>query len=107
VLYEYRRYVAAPGKMKALNDRFRELTIPTFDRHGIRVMGFWRAAVGMSNELHYIIVWQSLADRAERWTAFLADARWIDGLATSEREGALTISVENQLWEPTEYFPEL
>jgi len=41
MLYELRTYNAAPGKIDALNARFRDHTCSLFARHGIGVAGFW------------------------------------------------------------------
>ncbi|HWN52833.1 MAG TPA: NIPSNAP family protein [Xanthobacteraceae bacterium] len=39
-------------------------------RHGIFPVGFWTTLVGeSSNELAYILPWESPADRETRWTA--------------------------------------
>ena len=103
MLYEYKRYSASPGKIKDLEVRFRTLTLPMFERHGIRQLGFWRAVFGHSNELHYILIWDSLAERQEKWSAFSRDPEWLRGLADSELNGPLTTSTENQLWEATDY----
>src|SRR6266849_2519108 len=54
-LFEYRAYVAVPGKLPALHRRFETMTLGHFKRHGIGVVGFWDVLVGTSNELHYIL----------------------------------------------------
>ena len=41
MIYELRTYYAAPGKMDALNKRFRDHTCDIFERHGMTVVGFW------------------------------------------------------------------
>ena len=46
MIYEYRVYEAAPGKLEALNSRFRNHTLGIFERHGIKNIGYWTSAVG-------------------------------------------------------------
>src|SRR3712207_3554713 len=43
LLYELRIYTAAPGKMEALNKRFRDHTLRMFEKHGIKNIGYWTA----------------------------------------------------------------
>jgi hypothetical protein len=52
VLYEYRRYSIVPGKRAALSQRFEKVTVPIWEHHGIKAVGFWEPVVGLSNELH-------------------------------------------------------
>src|SRR5256885_12249949 len=48
-------------------------TLKIWDRLGIKQAGFWVADVGTSNELTYLIAWESLAEREEKWAIFQAD----------------------------------
>ena len=48
MIYELRTYEAAPGKLPALNARFRDHTRGLFERHGMEVVGFWTYAHGGS-----------------------------------------------------------
>jgi len=41
-VYELRTYYAAPGKMEALHARFRDYTLKFFEKHGLKVEGFWK-----------------------------------------------------------------
>ena len=71
MIYELRVYQPVPGQMPKLLARFRDKLLPIWERHGIRPIGFWTTVVGeSSNELTYILPWESLADRETRWTAF-------------------------------------
>ena len=42
MIYELRSYYAAPGKMDALNSRFRDHTCEIFERHGMTVVASGR-----------------------------------------------------------------
>jgi hypothetical protein len=71
MIYELRVYQPVPGQMPKLLARFRDKLLPIWERHGIRPIGFWTTLVGeSSNELTYMLPWESLADRETRWTAF-------------------------------------
>ena len=39
--FEMRTYHAAPGKIDALNARFRDHTNALFKKHGMEIIGFW------------------------------------------------------------------
>ncbi|HUZ77926.1 MAG TPA: NIPSNAP family protein [Chloroflexota bacterium] len=103
MIYEYRRYTAMPGRLGDLNARFRDLTLKIWERHGIKTVGFWTADIGESNVLHYIIQWQDLAEREQKWKAFGADPAWAEGRAKSEEHGPLVEHIENELWSPMPY----
>jgi hypothetical protein len=101
--YEYRRYSVTPGKMDQLLARFEEATLGIWDDLGIRPAGFWQSDVGRSSDLHYLLAWDSLDDRAEKLRAFRADPRWAQARADSEQDGPLIQYADSQLWTPTRF----
>jgi hypothetical protein len=104
-LFEYRVYEAVPGKLPALNRRFKDITTGYFQKHGITVVGFWEAVVGANNELHYLLRYDDMAHRERAWGAFQADEGWHRDRAESERDGPLVVRVRNQFWRATPYSP--
>jgi hypothetical protein len=52
MLYEWRVYEVVPGKMGALHARFQNITLRFFEKHGIKVVGFWEAVIGVTNTLY-------------------------------------------------------
>ena len=103
MLYEYRRYSIVPGKRAALSQRFEKVTVPIWEHHGIKAVGFWEPVVGLSNELHYLLAWDDMAEREARWNAFQADPEWISKRDQSEEAGPLQAKIYNELWTPTSY----
>jgi hypothetical protein len=106
MLYELRIYECAPGRLTALHNRFRNHTNNLFKRHGINVLGYWTDKYGESNKLTYIIVWQSEAERDQRWGAFMQDPEWQAARAASElpeNGGPIVSRVINYLMAPTDY----
>jgi hypothetical protein len=88
MIYELRIYSCIPGRLPALLSRFQNHTLKIWDKHGIRQAGFWTVLVGDgNNDLHYLLAWQSLAEREKVWEAFLADPAWIKARDDSERDG--------------------
>src|SRR3982750_1385874 len=77
MIYEMRVYRCVPGKLPALLNRFANITLKIWERHGIKQGGFFTTLIGESNqELTYFLAWDSLADREKKWDAFQADPEW-------------------------------
>jgi NIPSNAP len=75
MIYELRIYRCVPGRQSALLSRFKDETLRIWEKHGIRQAGFWTTLIGKSSqEITYMLVWDSLAEREKRWSAFLADS---------------------------------
>lgn len=105
MIYEYRIYEAAPGKMSALNDRFRSLTLRMFGKHGMAVVGFWIPKGKEEQELHYILSFRDEEHMQAAWAEFRADPEWQAGKAASEVDGALVTGLHSQVLYPTDYSP--
>ena len=106
MIYEQRIYEAAPGKLAALNARFRDHTLRIFERHGMGVVGFWTYAHGgWSDQLVYMMKFDDMGDRNAKWAAFGADEEWRRVREESSRDGALTSRIRSDILAPTDYSP--
>ena len=106
MIYELRSYFAHPGKMGALQKRFRDHTCALFEKHGITNVGYWTNAIGgRSDELVYILGFQDMAHRDAAWAAFAADPDWQSARAESEKEGPLVEHIENRILRATDFSP--
>jgi hypothetical protein len=104
MIYEMRIYHAVPGRLPDLNKRFSTITLKIWERFGIRQAGFWTTLVGPdSNALYYLLEWDSMADREQKWNAFVADAEWLAARAETEKNGPLVERIENMFLAPTAY----
>ncbi len=104
MIYELRVYRPVPGQMSRLLARFSDHLVPLWKGYGILPIGFWTTVIGDSNnELSYIIPWQSLAEREEKWTAFQNDPAWHRIRDESERDGPIVASIKNQILTPTAF----
>jgi hypothetical protein len=104
MIYEFRVYQPVSGRMPNLLARFRDHTVPIWEKHGIRPLGFWTTLIGeSSNELTYILPWESLADREAKWMKFQNDPDWHKARDDSERDGPIVASIRNQILAPTEF----
>lgn len=104
MIYEMRVYRAVPGRMPALLNRFQNTTLDLWKTRGIRQVGFWTTLVGESNmDLTYILAWDSLAEREQKWNAFMADPEWIAKRAESEKDGPIVANITNTILQPTAF----
>ena len=104
MLYELRIYDCCPGRLPALLDRFNTITLKIWERHGSRQAGFWTTVSGESNQqLVYLLAWESLAEREQKWNAFQADPEWIEKRAETEREKPIVANVSSQIMAPTSF----
>ena len=104
MIHELRVYRCVPGRLPALLKRFETVTLGIWERHGIRQAGFWTTVIGDSNQdLHYLLAWESLAEREKKWGAFMADPEWIAKRAETEKDGAIVANVHSQILQPTPF----
>jgi hypothetical protein len=104
MIYELRIYRSVPGRLPALLSRFQNHTLRIWEKHGIRQAGFWTTLIGESSQqLTYMLAWDSVAEREKRWSAFHADPEWILISAESEKDGQLVQNISNQLLAPTAF----
>jgi hypothetical protein len=104
MILEMRVYHCAPGRLPALHDRFRNHTLGFFATHGIRQVGFWTTLIGESNHaLTYLLQWDSLSEREQKWNAFQTDPEWMAIRAASEATQPIVQRIENQFLVPTDY----
>jgi hypothetical protein len=106
--FEMRTYHAAPGKLDALNARFRNHTVKLFKKHGMESIGYWTPAAdrdGAGNTLVYILAYPSKEAADASWKAFRADPDWIKAKGESEQDGPLVEKVDSVYLNPTDYSP--
>jgi hypothetical protein len=106
-VYELRTYHASPGKMEALQARFRDHTCKLFKKHGFELIGFWTPTKGEEAKdiLVYIVAFPSVEAQKKAWQDFRADPDWIKAKAESEKEGSLTTKVESKNLTATDFSP--
>lgn len=106
MLYELRTYHVMPGRLPDLNRRFADITMGYFKKYDIRVVGFWTNELGgSSDQLIYILAWDSLADREKKWNSFVADKERLAKFAETEKNGMLVRRLTAQILRPTAYSP--
>src|SRR5689334_14870475 len=71
-IFELRTYHCAPGKMEALQARFRDHTCKLFEKHHMTVIGFWNPtdAQQAQRRLIYLLAFPSAEAAAKSWKDF-------------------------------------
>ena len=105
MIYERRTYYCAPARLGALQERFANHTLAFFKKHGIRPLGFWITYVGEDNHaLTYLLEWNDLGERQQRWDAFQADPEWIAARVKSEAEKPIVARIASEFLAPCAFF---
>jgi hypothetical protein len=106
-VFEIRTYYAAPGKMDALNARFRDHTCKLFEKHGMTIIGFWNPTDPADGQkrLIYILAFPSREAATKSWEAFRKDPEWNAARSASEKDGKLVEKVDSVFVHATDYSP--
>ena len=105
-VFEMRTYHALPGRLDALNKRFRDHTCKLFQKHGMELIGFWTPQdekQGKADTLVYILAYPSREAAAASWKAFHNDPDWKKARDESEKDGKIVAEVESVFLDPTDY----
>jgi hypothetical protein len=106
-VYEMRTYYAAPGKLDALNARFRDHTVALFEKHGIHSLGYWMPIENPDSRLIFVLAYPSREARETSWKNFGADPDWKAAHAASEKDGKLVAKVEQLFMQATDFSPQI
>lgn len=107
-VYELRTYHAAPGKLEALNARFRNHTMKLFEKHGMRNVAYWNeqpTAQAPEGRLIYVLAHRSREAAGASWKAFGSDPAWRAVVATSEADGKLVARIDTVFMTMADYSP--
>ena len=104
MIYELRVYHCVPGRLPDLLKRFDTITLKLWDKHGIKQAGFWTVLVGESNQdLYYMLQWESMAEREQKFGAFMTDPEWLAKRAETEKDGQIVASITSMFLQPTSF----
>jgi hypothetical protein len=103
-VFEMRTYYCHPGRLEALQKRFREHTTKLFTKHGMENVGYW-VPTDKPDVLVYILAYPSREAATASWAAFRADPVWNTARAASEADGPIVQKVESVYMTATDYSP--
>jgi hypothetical protein len=105
-IFELRVYHAVPGKLPALESRFRDTTAKLLAKHDLKVVGYWvpEDAPGWDNTLVDITANPSREEANKNWDAMMADPEF-QAVIKSEQANKLVEKVDSTYMRPTDFSP--
>jgi NIPSNAP protein len=106
-VFELRVYHTLPGRLPALQSRFRDHTLAIFKKHGMTSVGYWtpQDSPASENTLIYILAHDSRAAADKHWTEFRQDPEWMAVSKASEADGKIVEKVDSTFMAPADYSP--
>jgi hypothetical protein len=106
-VFELRMYTANPGKLDAVQARFRDHTDAIFKRHNMKAIGYWvpQDPPDSKNLFIYLVEHPSRQEAEKNWAAFVDDPAWKKARADSEVNGTLVEdrNVHRYFMDPTSF----
>ncbi len=105
-VFELRIYRAVPGKVSALESRFRDTASKLLAKHDLNAVGYWVPddAPGWDNTFVYILAHRSRDEAKRNWDAMHADPR-VQEMVKSEQDEKLVEKVDATYMRPTDFSP--
>lgn len=109
-VFELRIYHAVPGKMPALEARFRDTTSTLLVKHGLKVVGYWVAEDAstadktLNNTFVFMLAHPSREKAKDNWDAMRADPEF-QAMVKSEQADKLVEKVDSTYMRPTDFSP--
>ena len=105
-LFELRVYHAVPGKVPALESRFRDTTAKLLAKHDLTVVGYWvpEDAPGWDNTFVSLMAYPSREEANKNWSALIADPEF-QAVIKSEQANKLVVKEDSIFMDPTDFSP--
>jgi hypothetical protein len=106
-VFEIRTYHTLPGRLDALNERFRKHTLRKFEEHGMTNVAYWTFQDSPAKEstLIYVISHASREQAKKNWAGFIADPEWKKIAEESQRDGKIIEKIDSVFVDATDYSP--
>ena len=104
-VFEMRKYYTHPGRLDALQARFRNHTTKLFEKHGMENVGYWEVTDGpeAGKVLVYLLAYPSIEVKEASWKGFRNDPEWKKVREESEKDGKIVEKVESTILKATDY----
>src|SRR5271166_2533611 len=105
-VFELRIYHVVPGKLPALESRFRDTTSKLLAKHDLKVVGDWvpEGAPDWDNTFVDILVHPSREEAKKNWDAMMADPEF-QKVIKSEQANSLVEKIDSTYMRPTDFSP--
>ena len=103
-VFELRVYHVVPGKLPALESRFRDTTSKLLAKHDLKVVGYWIPEGGPAwdNTFVDLLAYPSREEATKNWKAFVADPEFQE-VIKSEQANKLVEKEEGTYMHPTDF----
>jgi hypothetical protein len=103
-VFELRVYHVLPGKMPALESRFRDTTSKLMAKHNLQVVGDWVAEGTADYTFVDILAHPSQDEAKKNWDALMADPGF-EEVMKSEQANKLVEKIDSTYMRPTDFSP--
>ena len=105
-VFELRIYHTAPGKLPAVESRFRDIYSKLFAKHDLQVVGYWvpEGATNWDNTFVYLVAHSSREEAKKNWDAMFADPE-VQEAIKSEEADKLVEKIDRTYMRPTDFSP--
>ena len=106
-VYELRIYHCLPGKLPAMEARFRDTTSKLLAKHDLNVVGYWTAepdAPGWNDTFVFLLAHASREDAKKNWDAMRADPAFQEVIKAEQQEPTLD-KLDVTYMRPTDFSP--
>jgi len=103
-VFELRVYHAVPGKLPALESRFRDTTAKILAKHNLNVAGYWvtDGASASDNEFIWVVAYSTPEEGKKDWEAMRADPEF-QKVVKAEQAEKLVEKVDVTYMRPTDF----
>jgi hypothetical protein len=105
-VFELRVYHAVPGKVPALESRFRDTLSKLLAKHDLKVVGYWvpEDAPAWDNTFMYMVAHSSREEAKKNWDAMMADPEF-QQVIKSEQASKTVERIDSTYMRPTDFSP--
>ena len=105
-VFELRVYHTLPGKVPALESRFRDTTSKLLAKYDLKVVGYWvpEGTPTWGNTFIFVVAHASREEARKNWDAFGADPEF-QAVIKSEQANKLVQTVDVTYMRPTDFSP--
>jgi hypothetical protein len=105
-VFELRIYHTVPGKVPALESRFRDTTSKLLAKHDLKVVGYWvpEDAPAFDNTFIFMLAHPSREEAKKNWDAMWADPEFQEVLKT-EQASKTVEKIDETYMRPADFSP--
>jgi hypothetical protein len=105
-IFELRVYHTLPGKVPALESRFRDTTSKLLAKHDLKVVGYWvpEGAPDWDNTFIFLVAHSDREEAKKNWDAMMADPEF-QALIKSDQANKLVEKIDRTYMRPTDFSP--